>query len=171
MTSHGYGFGQEQLHVPVVFRGPGVPAGVRIGTPISLVDVAPTLLEVARAEPLSGGQGVSLAPAFSGEALPGDRPVFFAWIQPGAAGYRLGDAKVAQATGMSVVYDLEKDPLETERHGLSPLPEAERAVLDAHLADAARRREETQAATVDARAPEPITEKMKKSLEALGYVD
>jgi arylsulfatase A-like enzyme len=35
---------QELLHVPLIVRGPGVPAGARISTPVSLVDVAPTVL-------------------------------------------------------------------------------------------------------------------------------
>jgi arylsulfatase A-like enzyme len=35
---------QELLHVPLIVRGPGVPAGARIATPVSLVDVAPTVL-------------------------------------------------------------------------------------------------------------------------------
>ena len=41
---HGLTLYEEMLSVPLIFRGPGVPAGVRVTTPISLVDVAPTLL-------------------------------------------------------------------------------------------------------------------------------
>lgn len=38
---------QQSLRVPLLVRGPGVPAGVRISTPVSLVDLAPTVLSLA----------------------------------------------------------------------------------------------------------------------------
>jgi arylsulfatase A-like enzyme len=35
---------QEVMSVPLIMRGPGIPAGSRISTPVSLVDVVPTIL-------------------------------------------------------------------------------------------------------------------------------
>ena len=40
---HGHSMFQELLHVPWLVRGPGVPSGAQIQTPVSLCDVAPTL--------------------------------------------------------------------------------------------------------------------------------
>ena len=43
---HGRTQYQEIMHVPLILRGPGVPKGVRVGTPVSIVDVLPTLLSL-----------------------------------------------------------------------------------------------------------------------------
>lgn len=172
ITSHGYGFGQEQLHVPMIFRGPGVPVDRRVETPVSLVDVAPTLLDFAGAEPMEQGQGISLRPAFRGVELPGDRPLFFAWIQDAANGYRLGSRKIVRARGMSAVYDLANDPLESARQTTKELTDDEFHVMHDHLKEAARRREETSSRTVEnVDTALPITDKMKDALKALGYVE
>jgi len=42
LTTH-----QQSLRVPLIMRGPGLPAGIRVDTPVSLVDLAPTLLALA----------------------------------------------------------------------------------------------------------------------------
>lgn len=51
---------QELLHVPLIVRGPGVPAGLRIATPVSLVDVAPTVLAVRRITSIVQGPVVTI---------------------------------------------------------------------------------------------------------------
>lgn len=43
---HGDTVYQEEVHVPLVLRGPGLPAGLRT-EPVGLIDLAPTLLELA----------------------------------------------------------------------------------------------------------------------------
>jgi arylsulfatase A-like enzyme len=80
---HGEGFGEhgvsfahdftlydEVLRVPLVIRGPGVNAGISIQQQVRLMDLAPTLLELARVEPLSGIEATSLAPLLRGGSLP-----------------------------------------------------------------------------------------------------
>ena len=67
---HGHALWQELLHVPLAFWGPGVRPG-REATPVSLVDLAPTLLEAVGLPPLPGTDGISLWPNLSrGVALP-----------------------------------------------------------------------------------------------------
>jgi len=41
---HGHSQFQEIVRVPLIFRGPGVPAGKRVQVPVSLIDVMPTSL-------------------------------------------------------------------------------------------------------------------------------
>jgi arylsulfatase A-like enzyme len=41
---HGHSQFQEVVRVPLMFRGPGVPSGKRVQTPVSLIDVMPTSL-------------------------------------------------------------------------------------------------------------------------------
>jgi arylsulfatase A-like enzyme len=53
----------EVARVPLVMRLPGMfPAGARVGTPVSIVDVAPTVLDVVGLAPLAGADGRSLLP-------------------------------------------------------------------------------------------------------------
>ena len=69
---------EESLRVPLVFRWPGVvPAGRRLATPASLLDVAPTLLDLVGARPLPRAHGQSLAGAVLGDR-PGPRPAVLA---------------------------------------------------------------------------------------------
>lgn len=49
---HGQSHFQELLHVPWLAWGPGVPAGVRVEAPVSLLDLAPTVLDWLGLPPL-----------------------------------------------------------------------------------------------------------------------
>ncbi len=60
---HGHSVYQELLHVPLMFRWPGViPAGMRIGPVVSTMDIGPTVLEAS---------GVAIPDAFEGRSLLG----------------------------------------------------------------------------------------------------
>ena len=43
---HGRTYFQEVLAIPLILRGPGIPAGRRFSDPVGLVDVVPTILGV-----------------------------------------------------------------------------------------------------------------------------
>jgi arylsulfatase A-like enzyme len=65
---------EEAIKVPLVIRGPGVPAGERISDPVANVDLAPTILDLAEvqvaediARPIDGR---SLAPYTYGRGAP-----------------------------------------------------------------------------------------------------
>ncbi|HSB62157.1 MAG TPA: sulfatase [Vicinamibacteria bacterium] len=53
---------EESIHVPLVVRGPGVPAGRRLPHPVLNIDLAPTLCELARIPVPDTVDGRSLAP-------------------------------------------------------------------------------------------------------------
>ena len=53
---------QEILHVPLIFRGPGIAAGRRIQAPVSLVDLAPTILAWAGVDAPIEIDGLDLSP-------------------------------------------------------------------------------------------------------------
>ena len=66
---HAHTLYAEQLRVPFILAGPGVPSGVTLDGVAGLHDVAPTLTDLT-GEPLPG-DGISLVPYLSGEpALP-----------------------------------------------------------------------------------------------------
>jgi len=70
---------EEAIRVPLLIRGPGVPAGRTIGDPAVNADLAPTLLDAARApEPPRASRpvdGRSLMPVARGQARWPDRGV------------------------------------------------------------------------------------------------
>ena len=57
---------QEVLRVPLVVRGPGVPAGVRVDAPVSLVDLVPTVLAAVGQPAPDGLDGLDLAALWRG---------------------------------------------------------------------------------------------------------
>jgi choline-sulfatase len=106
---------EESVGVPLVIAGPGITAGATSDTPVSLIDLAPTV-EAA------GGLPVD-------ESLPGrdlrelardrdpDRPVFAEYHAVGAETgifmLRLGSYKLIEFVGDApLLYDLEADPEE-----------------------------------------------------------
>ncbi len=58
---------EASARVPLVFAGPGIQAGQRIDTPVSLVDMAPTMCELAGLEKRECFDGESLLPLARGE--------------------------------------------------------------------------------------------------------
>lgn len=66
------------VHVPLIVRWPGhVAPGQARREVVSLLDLAPTWLEVAGAAPLPAMEGRSLVPALTGHSGTADRPAFF----------------------------------------------------------------------------------------------
>lgn len=61
---------EEQVRVPLVVRAPGARAGARVQSPVSAVDLLPTLVALATGQAPAGAAGLSLLPALAGEALP-----------------------------------------------------------------------------------------------------
>ena len=170
ISRHGTGFQQEQLHVPLVLRGPGVAAGRTIDTPASLVDVAPTVLELVGLPQLPLGMGTSLAPGLRGEALDGERPLFFSWLGNDPLGVRRGPRKIVRAGGRYEEFDLATDPLETRRLAVGDDSRAAvEQLMAAHLAAANEIRARTlPAPSADGSAP--IPHRVEESLRALGYL-
>jgi arylsulfatase A-like enzyme len=52
----------EVIRVPLILRGPGVPVGARIAAPVRLIDLVPTLLDLAKIPSQGPMQGRSLVP-------------------------------------------------------------------------------------------------------------
>ena len=65
----------ELLRVPLVIRLPGAKAGREVETPVSVLDVAPTLLELAGAAADSDAYGISLLPFLTGTELTATEPL------------------------------------------------------------------------------------------------
>ena len=67
----------EATRVPLLMRGPGIPADRRIREPVLNIDIGPTLLDFANAAPLNVPDGRSLRPLLSGTVDTFDRDLLF----------------------------------------------------------------------------------------------
>ncbi len=120
---------EEAVRVPLIFRWPErIPAGTRHDAPVEMVDLFPTLLELADLPQATAGPGRSLAAALRGEAtLDPQRPVFLqrryynnanaGQVKMNGAqfGIRSGHWKfiVGPRENRTELYDLNADPRET----------------------------------------------------------
>ena len=136
-ADHGEAFGEHDeighsifvydttLRVPLVMRGPGVPAGAVVRGDVSLVDVA-TTIGALTGTPVPAGDGRSLEPGFTGAAFEpralyaeSFAPLFdFGWA--GLRAVREGPWKYIAAPRPEL-YDVGGDPAElTNRAGAAP---------------------------------------------------
>lgn len=132
-------FYEGSVTVPMIWSAPGTVAGGRIiHTPVSLLDVAPTLLELGGAEPLPRQRGLSLLSTLRGEGeLPVGRPVL-AEMYPNrlfpARMIRRGQWKLNHYHGYDrpQLFDLQADP--REQHDLAGSPRHAELVRDLRAA-------------------------------------
>jgi len=111
---HGYTPYDEVAQVPLVFRLPeGLQAPVaEVDAPVGLIDVMPTLLELASLPPVPQAQGRSLVPLMRGESAI-ERWIFSESTE--AVAVRSSTHKLIRfRDGHSEFYDLESDPGEQE---------------------------------------------------------
>ena len=102
--------------VPLIVRGPGVPAGVHLRQPVANIDLAPTIVDAADAEPGLPMDGRSLWPLFADRGLFWGRDILHE--APGLDRHTLqytairtpGWVYVEYLTGEKELYDLARDP-------------------------------------------------------------
>jgi len=121
--SHGDALYDEVMRVPLIVWGAGIPAGVEIDDPVTLLDILPTVVEIAGGRIDAPVQGRSLVPRFAG-AVPGfDARALFAegFGKDSIPMYGIWRGSHKYITGASPdsgeLYDLALDP--EERHDLS----------------------------------------------------
>lgn len=114
-------FYEGLLRVPLLVRGPGVPAGVTIDEPVATTDLAPTLYDLAGIEAPLTQHGQSLLPFLRGEAAQRDYAMCEWELLPNRVGVALSLRCVRTRTdkltmdmrsGDGEMYDLLKDPNE-----------------------------------------------------------
>jgi arylsulfatase A-like enzyme len=139
----------ESLRIPLIVRGPGVRAGRTVRGQVSNVDLAPTLLDVARARAGRRQDGISLAPllgrrsraprrALAVEALAplfqGSFTAVNGWDRP-YRGVRTDRYTyvVYTETGERELYDRRRDPYELRNVAAEPAYARVRARLAGRL--------------------------------------
>ena len=176
IVGHGWNVSDSVLHIPLIMRAPGLlPEGLLVSAPVSLVDLAPTLLELAGVPAPPTMQGSSLLDlvqlATSGAMAP-DRTVFAERVrdQNGSldlVARRRTEKLLSNAKGTSR-YDVVSDPTEDR-----PVSDPEVAVSAAStFADYRAANERVQRQLGDpvaaASAVDPVTQ---DKLRALGYTN
>jgi choline-sulfatase len=162
---HGINLFNDTLHVPVLLLVPGRRPQV-VDESVSLLDVAPTLLELVGAPP---------EPAFEGRSLlrPGPHPLAYAELLLNGSGNEppqnraLVDGShklILTPAGHEQFYDLLRDPGERDPEGLDG---DARAVLVRAL-EATRARAQRDVGTAEQRQIDDAT---RERLRALGYAN
>jgi arylsulfatase A-like enzyme len=134
-VGHGHTLYEELVHVPLLISLPGQRSRIDVDEVVSLVDVAPTLVDLLGLPVPAPFEGRSLRPAIEvadatwtrlrrmfGRSYPGDRPAYSELYSRGATWQKpplhvravvLGEQKLVEGVdGSYQVYDLEGDPEE-----------------------------------------------------------
>jgi arylsulfatase A-like enzyme len=148
MGEHGF-FGKnvlydEALRVPLLVRGPGIAHGSSSRLPVTLVDLAPTVLDLARAASGVPQDGVSFLPTLLGRSQPwrdtqlvqtGSRRSAEPWLGWAYRGVRTERYTygVMPATGRELLLDRALDPYELRNRAHDPSYAGVKAVLQGRL--------------------------------------
>jgi arylsulfatase A-like enzyme/thioredoxin-like negative regulator of GroEL len=167
--THGVFVYDATIRVPFLLRAPGrLPEGARIAEPVSLVDMFPTILALARITAPPGVEGTDLAAVVSGRKAP-SRPIYAESYLPRLQ-FRFSELTMLRRGALKYIdapspeiYDLLADPQEArDLHGARP----EEQPLA--LALAAFRESADPAAA--ARAKGALDPESEARLRSLGYV-
>jgi choline-sulfatase len=102
----------RSTRVPLIFAGHGVKAGQRCAQPAELLDIYPTLIELAGVPKRDGLEGLSLAPQLRDAATKRERPAITSHNQ-GNHGVRSERWRyIRYADGSEELYDMQVDPNE-----------------------------------------------------------
>lgn len=174
-SDHGEGFGehgeqghglltyQESLAVPLILRGPGIPAGREVAARVGLVDLMPSLLAALDVTPPAGLAGRSFLPRLAGGAADAAAPEATFYFESllgkedrnwaPITGLLRGEDKLI-AVPKPELYDLAADPgeknnhLETERRRWRELDEQLRGLLLGKETNAGRAADEQDLAAL-----------------------
>ena len=182
-SDHGEEFGEHDrrghsrlpreavMHVPLLMRGPGVPPGRRLEGVVSLVDVLPTMLQLAGLPAVAGIDGISLVGDLQGVPRPSPRTVFAENRGKGEGIAARTDTRLFLGVGENAAalsaFDLRTDPA-----GLRPLEDP--AAMDEareQIAVYRRLREQGREAAGSEPASVAVDAETAAKLRALGYTD
>ncbi|TBL73233.1 sulfatase-like hydrolase/transferase [Paenibacillus thalictri] len=164
---------EESARVPLILKGPGIPGGQIIDSPVSLLDMFPTICDARGIEPPAGLPGRSLLPLARGEHDP--LRADFAFSEYHAHGVPSGMYMIRWQRWKYVYYvgfapqlfDLAADP--REMHDLYPSASASEELRQALEACDSRLRSVCDPEAVDRRAQQ-FQQETKKRLGLTGYV-
>jgi choline-sulfatase len=166
--SHGVFLYESTVRIPWIMAGPGVPAAKRVRDQARTIDLLPTILGLIGGDVPKECQGVSLAPAFSGQPVQTEHAyveALFPKINMGWAelrAIRTNKWKYVQAPRPEL-YNLEKDPNEGEN------------IIERHPEEANKLKVRLQELSGGSESPEQVVvgkvdPQLEKQLRSLGYL-
>jgi len=188
VIGHGFSLYQEVVHVPLVLRGPGVPAGRVLEAPVQILDLAATVLSLAGPVTETFGDGRTFHRQVQGLQPPPEEDQFlesefgqddtnqrefvFSGVRSGAWKLVLTEQNEFfppsdPRYGHEALYHLETDP--SERRNLFREEEHKELVSEL-LARLTRHSQFLQEQGFRDVAPAALTPEMEASLRALGYL-
>ncbi len=161
---HGHLY-QENIHVPVVIRGPGLKPG-RLGGYTQVIDVAPTLADLCGVPKGAAWMGQSFAAGMAGGKGHADF-VYSEYVNMRTVIDPAG-LKLIVGDGADKLFDLKADPRET--NNLASTRPADVARLRV-LADARTAQGKTLGAKYPLEKPKALTDEQTELLRQLGYIE
>ncbi len=124
---HGHSVYEELLHVPLLFRMPGVvPGGRRVAQAVGTLSIPATVTDLARVPPMPSVEGGSLVPYIDGN-LPPRPPVAFSDFMDDRRVITAGRWKMIVRGNLTAsMFDLEADPRERTQLEMTARPIAAR---------------------------------------------
>lgn len=169
---HGEQLYDEQIHVPLIFRGPGVAQGVRLQSTVSTLDIVPTVLALLDVAAPPGLDGLALLGAGQNGETPQNPPERSilsicsrgtALTRAGLWRYHLPREYRLEKGVQPELFNLEQDPAEL----VAVIDKSLSADLEAEIQAWLEKHEERFADQLDANESAGDREAM----EALGYID
>lgn len=117
---------EGSVGVPLVVTGPDVEAGKKVDTPVTLVDMYPTIMDMVGIDYRDPEMpGTSLLPVLQGKEAAADRTIFSEWHGVGFPGawYMLANKKykyIYYERDRPSLFDMEVDPKELNDLALDP---------------------------------------------------
>ncbi|WP_120181455.1 sulfatase [Pelobium manganitolerans] len=124
-SDHGYRLGEKNTFAkvclwdratkaPLIFAGPNIPQGKNVKAPVELVDIYPTLVDLAHLPAYSANEGFSLVSLFKTADKKWKHPAITTWGKDNHS-IKTRDYRFIQyEDGSQELYDLKKDPNEWE---------------------------------------------------------
>ena len=130
-SDHGYHLGEKNIvakmtlyeessHVPLLFAGPGIESGGSSASPVGLIDIYPTLVELAGLPTNSENEGRSLVPLLEDSQTNWDYPALTFWGRNNTAVRTIRHRYIRYEDGSEELYDHSSDP--NEWHNLANDP-------------------------------------------------
>lgn len=172
---HGFTLYNTAIRIPLIIVAPGLPGGRVVNDDVSLIDVAPTVLDLVKAPAAPTFEGRSLVPLMAGDTAPPLHGPVLSELEPMDSTMDLrqhsralmsGTRKlVVKRNGRMVAFALARDPGEGRAWLVRPNDR-----FNGDLVQALQSMSEDLQKSAAAEAQrQPIDESTKEKLRALGY--
>jgi arylsulfatase A-like enzyme len=160
---------EEVVRIPLILRAPALPAG-GVATPISLVDVPATLLDLLGLEPMIPQAGRSFLPLVGAPASVTPAPILIELVQRDRELASVVEGRwklvVDYRDGRSQLFELDADPKE-QRNLADEQPDREQALR--RRLESLREEARTLAEGLDTAGHVELPDDEKRAMQQLGY--